>query len=628
MSPAPRTKTKPPAKGDTPPVKSAGRRRARRVFLGVSAVLLSLSAAATAYAFAYSDRVLPRTYVNGVKVSGLSATELDERLLSIQEEFQNRTFTLDYEQKTWQVTGRDLGVSADLVPAAREAYQRGRQGSTGSQVWEYLTAPLRRRQYALLLLPFTPDGREYLQREVLKDIEKAYVETDIIFEPGNVRIKEGKPGERLHYNALEQDLEQRLQKGGDRIALRLQTVEPQVTPEMAEPVRQQGERLLAQPLSVRIEEKSVEYSPGELAGWLRAEVEYGPQEQVTGFRLGIREDPLKKAVAALATTHNRKPVNATVKMEGGRAVIEKEGSAGLEVNQDQTHSAIRQALLTLDAQPVKAVVETVPPPVRGDTLASLGIQELIGTATTDYTGSPNNRKFNIAVGQRSLNGGIVLHGEVYSTTATLGPVDEAHGYLPELVIINNRTIPESGGGLCQVSTTLFRAVLNAGLPVIERTNHSYRVGYYERGVGPGLDATVYIPNPDFKWKNDTGHAILIQSYIKDNRITFDLYGTKDGRVAEVTTPQILEEIPVGPPIYVDSDTLFKGETKQIETAHPGAKTVVYYTVKRDGKDIHKQTFRSNYRAWPAQYLVGTKERPPDAASSPAPAPDAAPPPAA
>jgi vancomycin resistance protein YoaR len=300
------------------------------------------------------------------------------------------------------------------------------------------------------------------------------------------------------------------------------------------------------------------------------------------------------------------PLNARLGITDGKVTVLENDKNGTSVNKEKSLAAFTAAVQT-GAHTATGVIQTAQAAVRADTIASLGLNELVGTATTDFSGSPNNRKFNIAKGAQALDRKLVKAGETFSTTGTLGPVEESTGYLPELVIKGNRTVPEAGGGLCQVSTTLFRSVLNAGLPIIERQNHAYRVSYYERDTGPGLDATVYIPNPDLKWKNDFGSAVFVQSTIVGTKITFDLYGTKDGRVSNIPKATILEVYPVGDAIYVNTDTLDKGVTKQIERAHDGAKTSVTYTVSRDGKEIYKKTFVSIYRAWPAQYLVGTHD---------------------
>jgi vancomycin resistance protein YoaR len=166
-------------------------------------------------------------------------------------------------------------------------------------------------------------------------------------------------------------------------------------------------------------------------------------------------------------------------------------------------------------------------------------------------------------------------------------------------------VPDFGGGLCQVSTTLFRAVMNAGLKVTARQNHSYRVSYYEPPVGE--DATIFLPGPDFRFLNDTPASILIIGQIQGNSISFDLWGTKDGRSVTITDPIVTNVKDPGDPIYADTDTLPKGTQKQIEKAHQGATAVVTYTVSRDSKVINQQTIRSVYKPWPARFLVGTHE---------------------
>jgi vancomycin resistance protein YoaR len=121
---------------------------------------------------------------------------------------------------------------------------------------------------------------------------------------------------------------------------------------------------------------------------------------------------------------------------------------------------------------------------------------------------------------------LIKPDETFSFNKTLGPVDSSTGYLPELVILENKTTPQFGGGMCQVSSTAFRAALNAGLPILERTAHAYPVSYYKPF---GVDATIYLPKPDLVFKNDTGKYIFIQTHIEGTKISFDFYGTKPQR---------------------------------------------------------------------------------------------------
>jgi vancomycin resistance protein YoaR len=208
-----------------------------------------------------------------------------------------------------------------------------------------------------------------------------------------------------------------------------------------------------------------------------------------------------------------------------------------------------------------------------------------------------------------LSGIVIKPDEVFSTVQALGTIDNTTGYLPELVIKGDRTIPEFGGGLCQVSTTLFRAALDAGLPITERQNHSRRVSYYEkdeRGVfiGPGLDATIYDTGPDLKFLNDTGNPILVISYVVGSKITFELYGTRDGRTSEIIGPTALTSLDPGDPVYIETDALAPGQTKQVEWAISGGSAVATYQVTYPDGHQEVQEFRSYYRRWPDKFLVG------------------------
>jgi vancomycin resistance protein YoaR len=164
-----------------------------------------------------------------------------------------------------------------------------------------------------------------------------------------------------------------------------------------------------------------------------------------------------------------------------------------------------------------------------------------------------------------------------------------------------------GGGVCQVSTTFFRAALNAGLPIVERRSHSYRVAYYEQGFSPGLDATVFDPTTDLKIKNDTDNYILIQTIFneKESRLTFDLYGTNDGRISTVGKSVIKSSTPPPEDLYIDDPTLKIGVVKQIDYKAWGAKVYFNYKVEKDGVILFEKIFYSNYQPWQAKFLRGT-----------------------
>jgi vancomycin resistance protein YoaR len=156
----------------------------------------------------------------------------------------------------------------------------------------------------------------------------------------------------------------------------------------------------------------------------------------------------------------------------------------------------------------------------------LGINELVASGESDFKGSPRNRLHNIKVGADKFNGLVIAEGEEFSFNNYLGEVDGEHGFLPELVIKASGVTPEFGGGLCQVSSTTFRAAMNAGLPITARRNHSFAVQYY---APQGTDATIYPGSQDLKFVNNLASPILIRTRIEGTKLYFDFYGTKDDR---------------------------------------------------------------------------------------------------
>ena len=234
----------------------------------------------------------------------------------------------------------------------------------------------------------------------------------------------------------------------------------------------------------------------------------------------------------------------------------------------------------------------------------MGIKEQIGVGITNFSGSPKNRRLNIANGAKLLNGLLIKPQEELSLINALKPFDATNGFLQELVIKGDRTIPEFGGGLCQIATTIFRTTLNAGLPITERRNHSYRVSYYEPPAG--IDATIYEPAPDYKFVNDTpGHILLIAEVDKDDLI-IKFFGTLDGRKSEISPekPKIYNITSPGEPRFIDTDTLLPGEKRLVEKPHNGADTSFDYIVTYADSTIKKTTFASHYVAWKETWLVG------------------------
>jgi len=222
--------------------------------------------------------------------------------------------------------------------------------------------------------------------------------------------------------------------------------------------------------------------------------------------------------------------------ESGKISIDGKGEDGRSVPKSRLIAGINLAANNnIDSVPVPVITEKAPINI-SDNLKNLGINELLSTGYTTYYGSPANRMFNIKHGITKYNGLLVQPGEEFSFNKILGEVDGSTGYLPEKIIKKGKIEVEYGGGICQVSTTLYRALLFAGLPITERNPHTLKVSYYSQVLGAGLDATIYPGVSDVKFINDTPASILIQSYAEGSKAYFKLYGTNDGRIAEMDGP--------------------------------------------------------------------------------------------
>ncbi len=292
--------------------------------------------------------------------------------------------------------------------------------------------------------------------------------------------------------------------------------------------------------------------------------------------LSVNEDALKNYIGKIKDETRVAPRDAKFSFADGKVNAFAISKDGYEIAADESFDAVIDNLKNDPyVKDINLATNVLKPEVSSVNTDRYGIKELIGSGVSNFRGSPKNRIHNIGVGAAKFNGVLIKPGEEFSFIRTLGPVDKSTGYLPELVIKTDKTVPEYGGGMCQVSTTCFRAALNSGLKITARTNHAYPVQYYNP---QGLDATVYIPNPDLRFVNDTPGYILIQTRIEGTQLFFDFYGTSDGRETKI----------VGP--FVTSRGA-AGAMKAIVTQE------VYGT---DGNLIRKSEFKSSYDS-PSKY---------------------------
>lgn len=287
----------------------------------------------------------------------------------------------------------------------------------------------------------------------------------------------------------------------------------------------------------------------------------------------------------------------------GNILLEGKPHDGFEIQEEKLVQLINKALLEGKIYvrvPAKKIFSDV---IVDPKLQEQGIQEIIAVGESNFAGSSEARRQNIFAGSQKFNGVIVPKGSVFSFNKILDSVDEEAGFVRELVIKGEKTEKELGGGLCQVSTTAFRAAFSGGLPITQRRNHSYAVPYYKPF---GLDAAIYLGALDFRFQNDTPGNILIQTFTEGENLFFVFYGTNDKRHISLEGPFIsnYEEAPEA--IVYETEDLPVGARQEISQGHDGFRAEWIRRVEKEGA-VESQAFISDYRPWAAKQRVGTKK---------------------
>lgn len=327
-----------------------------------------------------------------------------------------------------------------------------------------------------------------------------------------------------------------------------------------------------------------------------------------GFVIGLDAVKMVDFLNDLHTALDIQSQNARFSIDGSK-VTEFQGSKdGNVVDDDAFFNLLESALGTSTAlTPLTVPMHVETASITTENVNSLGIKEIIGEAMTTYATSPKNRKANIKHGAEKLNGLLIAPGETVSLISALRPFTLADGYLSELVIKGDEIKAEVAGGLCQIGTTAFRAVMHAGLEVAERRNHSLAISYYNdpSNGNPGTDATIYDPAPDFKFKNDMPTYLLLATKADSEKgeVTFTFWGTKDGRVGSYTPPTVLSRSGMGATVYKETDALAPG-VKQCQHGYPGATATFDYTVLYTDGTSKVTPYLSSYRSLPEICLVG------------------------
>ncbi len=582
--------------------------------LGLSALLLLT--AITAVQLRFANRIFAGVRVAGVDLSELTREQAAARLQEQLSLFQGPTIFLRYAGQVWPLTSADLGVQVDVQATSQAAFGLGRRANP----LDALTAQWQLASAGANLAPVLTAGEvqaaDLLQR-VAQAIDRPARDATVTIQGLQVLTTAAQTGRDTDLQATWAAVQAQLARGGSgTVDVVVHELPPLVSD--VESVAEQARRLLRTPLLLSYPGNAAEgeapqqfaLDPVQLAGWLHII----PQPAASGgisLTLQVDESRLAAYVETLAASLARATIDARLHFNpivnpsdptAGQLSVLSPSQPGRVLDVAETVTRTLAALSTGRAQ-IDLPLQVVKPAVDMRDLEQMGIRELIASGATTFKGSSAARVANIVQGARQFEGVVVPPNGIFSFNRIVGDVSAANGYEDSLVIWGDRTAVGIGGGICQVSTTVFRAAFWAGMPIIERWAHGYVVSWYGE---PGMDATIFTPNVDFRFRNDTGAYVLIQPELDltQGRLTFNFYGTKPSRTVERIGPEISNVRQPEPPLYQVDPALAPGVKKQVDWAVDGRDVVVTRVIKQGDQVLRQDKFVSKYQPWRAVYLVG------------------------
>lgn len=561
----------------------------------------------------YSDRIYPNIRVQGLDLSNHTTETAYIALEKRYETFMRNPIELRYGDLSWYPTGHDLGITFDFDSALNEAMKIGRTDTrmentrTIAAVWE---------QGIDLPLSISVDQRA-IQDYVVSIAEMLNAPSrnaDVALQGEHLIITAEKPGIQILVDESIQDITAQLQhlKPQQSVELRTRTITPVVRDKDIAPIVAEITELLKDPIVLTSNEAGCTsgcrwvWSTAKIASWISLIRGKAPDGRPT-ISIDIDQNDIRQALLPLAESVRKDGTLPRVNWNDGNLTIYQNGLPGHGLDIALAQAAINEALSSPN-RTVVLPITSIPPPVTEANLANLGITQPIGTGVSSFRNSQQYRITNIRAGARHIHGHLIPPGETFSFNNNLGPVDARGGYVQGSAIVNNRTQQEWGGGLCQVSTTMFRAAFWAGLPITERHEHKFRIGWYEElGEPPGMDAAIFTGADDVRFVNDTGGWVLIQTWADLNRqrLYITLYGTATQRKVEMSH-RILKHIPAPiEPTVVEDPELPASTYKQTDWAQPGLEVEVYRTVTQHGSVLRRDTFPTTFEPWPNIFVRGT-----------------------
>ena len=565
------------------------------IILLLIALIIAIAAIATYFNVVYANKIFPNVTINGEDYSGLTKKQVFEKLENkIRNTYQNG-FGLVYEDKIYKTEISEIGADVNVNKIVNSAFSCGHKKNILQNIKEQLKLIRQKRNVEIEIEINETTLENYIANE-LSEIETPPKNFSYFYDSDNEEFisTKSKSGMLINREKVRVGIFKNLSElKNEVIELELEKKYPEIKEDLNKSALAEAQNLLHKKIILKYNSTEWEVEKEDFALW----ISFGTKDDFRDNSITRNDYANKKTLGAIANEEkvgdylislvpqiNEEPINAQLEFnKWGKVNIFFLSQEGIALQVEESANEIYENIfadenykdnLETDIT-IQLFTEKIQPEITTESINNMGITALLATGESNFYGSPKNRRHNITVGANKFQGVLIKPEDEFSFNNALGKVGAKQGYLPELVIKKDKTVPEYGGGLCQVSTTAFRGAVKAGFEITERESHAYPVQYYNP---QGTDATIYPPHPDLRFKNNTPAYVLIQTRIEGNRLYFDFYGFDDGREVVLKGPYIYSRKPDG--------SMKASWTQEV--------------YDKDGELKFKKIFYSNYRS-PALY---------------------------
>ena len=569
-----------------------------RILVAVGSVIALLVLVILVDAAVYYNKVHAGVSIEGRGMGGLTRDEATAVITGLVEDAQSSAIVLTSGDKTWDVMPKDVGTKIDVAGAVSAAMAASRESNFIVDIGRRFKLYFSHTDVPLL---GTVDSAmlDKVLNGVAQELDVLPVNAGLAIDGSKIRVIEGQKGQVVDQGTLREQLKTLLLTlHATELTVPMVVTEPAVQAQDNQEAQKQAETMISAPVVLEDGDKTWSLSPEQISAYM----DFTSQDQngvstLVPYISATKMGPFLESIAPEVATE---PVDATFKSDGEKAWVVP-GVLGEALDPEKTVEAVTAASLEVTGRTAEVAVMTTEPNLTTEKAEAMGLKDKLSSYTTEYVGTAN-RQVNVRITVKYASDVMLAPGEEYNFDKQIGPRTAARGYKTAPGIVGPGKLEDVfGGGICQVSTTLFNAVFFAGLEVTERKNHSIYIDHYPKG----RDATVSANGPNLRFKNDTQKYIWIRGSSDGVTSTFTIYGTSDGRKVDYDTSGFYNVVG-RTEVTVPNPSLGPGTSVVKLGGQSGKQVTVVRTVKApDGSIIHKDTFVSTWAMVPRQIEVGT-----------------------